>query len=140
MARGQSALEFAVVVPALVLMVVIAGDFARAFYTNIALTNAARAGAQYGSSSPIAAADANGMKAAALQDGTNVSGISASASQCTCESGTTVAACASSYCTNNPQATYVEVDTQATFNTILHYPGIPNSMALSGKAIMQVQQ
>jgi len=41
-------------------------------------------------------------------------------------------------CTNSPQATYVEVDTQATFNTIVSYPGIPSSLTVKGTAIMQV--
>ena len=70
----------------------------------------------------------------------NVSGLTATASQCTCASGSTVAACASSYCTHSAEATYVVVNTQATFKTLMTYPGVPSSVTLNGKAIMQVQE
>ena len=75
-----------------------------------------------------------------MTDGTNIPSLSATASQCTCEASTSVAACAASYCTSNPNATFVEVDTSAPFHTLVNYPGIPSSMTLSGKAIMAVQQ
>ena len=138
--RGQSAVELAIALPALAVMLAVASDFARAFYVAITLNGAARAGAQYGSESLITAADSNGMQSAAALDATNISGMATTASQCTCQSGTSVPGCASSYCTNNPGATYVLVNTQATFNTIIHYPGIPSSLTLAGHAIMQVQQ
>jgi Flp pilus assembly protein TadG len=143
--RGQSAVEFGIVVPFLALLLVIAGDFARVFYFSIAVNNAARAGAQYGSQTVITAADVAGMEAAAGTDGNNVANLSATASQCTCESPNgSVTACADTsaapYCTANSSATFVEVDTSAPFTTILHYPGLAHSFTLTGKAIMQVEQ
>jgi hypothetical protein len=51
-----------------------------------------------------------------------------------------VAACTSSYCTNNPNATFVTVNSQLSFTTIASYPGIPSSLALTGKSVMAVQQ
>ncbi len=130
----------AAVAPVLALLVLVGTDFGRLFYTSIAVSNAARAGAQYGSQSLIAAADPAGMASAAKTDASNVTGLSAVGSQCTCYSPSTVTACASSYCTSNPQATFVEVDTATTFQTLMSYPGIPSSIHLSGKAIMRVQQ
>lgn len=138
--RGQSAVELAVAVPILILLLVAGADFARIFYMSIGVNNAARAGAQYGSQTVITAADSNGMVAAAKTDGSNLANLSATASQCTCASSMTVTACPSSYCANAPQATFVEVDTQGVFQTLVNYPGIPSSTKLSGKAIMQVQQ
>jgi Flp pilus assembly protein TadG len=117
-----------------------AADFSRLFFASIAVNNAARAGAQYGSQNLVTAADAAGMQAAATTDGSNIGGITATASQCTCGTSTNVSACAANYCTDNPQATYVTVNTQATFRTFVTYPGIPSSVQLTGKAIMQVQQ
>ena len=137
--NGQSAVEMAIMVPILALLLVVAADFARLFYVYIAVNSAARAGAQYGSQSLITAADISGMKAAATLDGSNITGLTANASQCTCIEGSTVAACATSYCTANATATFVEVDTTAHFNTVVTYPGVPSSITLSGKAIMQVQ-
>ena len=107
---------------------------------SIAVNNAARAGAQYGSQTIATAADINGMKAAATQDAPDLPSLSATAQLCTCGTGSSVAACASSYCTNNPTGNYVEVDTTMTFTTTITYPGVPSSIALAGEAIMQVQQ
>jgi Flp pilus assembly protein TadG len=134
---GQSAVELAFVVPVLVVLLVVAGDFGRLFFANIGVKNAARAGAQYGSQSVITAADANGMNAAAKQD---YSTVTATASQCTCGTSSSVPKCQSSYCTNDPQGNYVTVNAQTTFKTILTYPGIPSSITLKGTAVMQVQQ
>jgi Flp pilus assembly protein TadG len=138
---GQSAVEFALAVPVLALLLVAAADFGRVFFYSIAVNNAARAGAQYGSQSVIAAANPSGMATAAVTDGADIPGIAATASQCTCESPAgTVKACAASYCGANGSATFVEVDTSATFTTLVNYPGLTNSFTLTGKAIMQVQQ
>jgi Flp pilus assembly protein TadG len=132
--------ELAIAVPVLCLLLVASADFARVFYFSIAVDNAARAGAQYGSQTIATAGDINGMKAAATQDASDLPSLAATARLCTCGTGSSVAACASSYCTNNPTGNYVEVDTTMTFNTIVTYPGIPSTVALAGKAIMQVQQ
>lgn len=139
-AGGQSAIELAAVIPALLLALLAGADFARIFYMSIAVNNAARAGAQYGSQTVATAADSGGMVAAAKTDGANVANLAVTATQCTCESSSFVAACPASYCTNDPQATFVEVDTQAPFHTVVNYPGIPSSTTVSGKAIMQVAQ
>ena len=87
-----------------------------------------------------AADDVTGMKNAATQDSPDLPTLTATARQCTCGTGSSVAACAASYCSNNPSGNYVEVDTSMIFNTTITYPGIPSSVALAGKAIMQVQQ
>jgi Flp pilus assembly protein TadG len=132
--------EFAIALPVLALLLVASSDFARVFYFSIAVNNAARAGAQYGSQSIVTASDTTGMRNAATQDASNLPSLSASARQCTCGTGSSVSACGSSYCTDNPTGNYVEVDTNMTFNTTIAYPGIPSSIALAGKAVMQVQQ
>lgn len=136
--RGQSAVELALVTPILVVLLLVAADFGRVFYTSIAVNNAARAGAQYGSESIVTAADSAGITAAARTDGW--SSLSVTATQCTCETSTIVTACATSYCTNNPSATYVTVTVTAPFTTLVAYPGLPSSITLTGQAIMQVQQ
>jgi Flp pilus assembly protein TadG len=136
---GQSALELAIILPVLLLLLLAAADFGRALYVSAAVQNAARAGAQYGSQSVITAADSAGMVAAAKKDASEITNLTATASQCTCASSSNVAACPQSYCTNNPEANYVEVDTHASFQLIGTYLGIPSPVQLSGKAVMQVQ-
>jgi Flp pilus assembly protein TadG len=140
-ARGQSYVELAFVLPVLAIVLVVAADFGRLFFAYVGVIDAARAGAQYGSNSVITAADATGMSAAARQDGINVANLTVSASQCTCGTATsTIPACASNFCTNDPQGNYVVVNTQVPFTTIVKYPGVPSSITLNGQAVMQVQQ
>jgi Flp pilus assembly protein TadG len=138
--RGQSAVELAVVVPILALLLVVSSDFARMFYVSVAVHSAARSGAQYGAQSVITAADITGMTDAAKLDGSNIANLSVTAKLCTCQVSTTVTHCGTGYCTNAPQATYVEVDTSAPFNTLLNFPGVPSSTTLSSQAILQVEQ
>src|SRR5271167_511506 len=98
-ARGQSYVELAFALPVLVIILVVAADFGRLFYTYVGVINAARAGAQYGSNSVITAADATGMSAAAKQDGVNVANLTVTASQCTCGTATSpIPACAANFC------------------------------------------
>jgi Flp pilus assembly protein TadG len=134
---GQSLAEFAMVAPVLMLLLVGVADFGRVFYTAIELNNAARAGTQYGIQSPANGADTAGMIQAAENDASSISGVSATASEyCECPDGTTQA-CSSTPCAD--MRVYVEVDTSATFNTLLNYPGIPASVSLTGKSVVRQQ-
>ncbi len=139
-AKGQAAVEMAAVIPVLVLLLLAATDFGRLYYTNIEVVDAARAGAQYGSQSVITAADAPGMRQSASNAAPDLSGMSPTASQCTCIGGSSVTTCPTSYCTTSPTGTFVEVDTSTTFNTLVSYPVFGSSIPLSGKAVMMVAQ
>ncbi len=50
--RGQALVEFALIVPILLFLLVIAIDFGRLFYLNIGINNGAREGASYGARQP----------------------------------------------------------------------------------------
>ena len=89
-ARGQSYVELAFALPVLAIILVVAADFGRLFYTYIEVINAARAGAQYGSNSVVTAANTAGMVAAAKQDGVNIPNLTVTASQCTCGTATAI--------------------------------------------------
>ena len=132
--------ELALALPALILLLLAAADFGRLFYVWIAVNNAARAGAQYGSQTVITAANSTGIILAATTDAAGIAGFTATASQCTCVTGTSVPVCSGSNynCTNAPMATYVIVDTTAPFSTIMNYPGSPTLITVRGEAIMQV--
>ncbi len=64
-ARGQALVELALITPVLLLLLLIAVDFGRLFFTYIQLNNAAREGAAYGASSP---ADSTGITAAVRRE------------------------------------------------------------------------
>jgi Flp pilus assembly protein TadG len=140
MSRGQSLTELILVLPVLLLLLLAGADFGRFCYAQIALDGAARAGAQYGSQSVVTAADSGGIVRAARTDGSNIAALTATASQCTCESPSSVPSCPTGYCAAQASATFVEVDTRAPFQTIVPYPGIPSPIVLSGRAIMEVAQ
>ncbi|HET6381283.1 MAG TPA: PKD domain-containing protein [candidate division Zixibacteria bacterium] len=71
--RGQSLVEFALLLPLFVLFLVIAVDFGRVFFTYIQMTNAAREAAYWGTSAPDRPADEAGMLAKAQAE-TNAQG------------------------------------------------------------------
>jgi Flp pilus assembly protein TadG len=91
--RGQSSVELALVAPVLILLLVVSGDFAPLFFTDIALNHAARAGAQYGSQTVITAADNTGMTRAVTTTGASIAGLAVTTKQCICGVSATVAAC-----------------------------------------------
>ena len=149
--KGQSAVEFAMAAPALVLLLLVIVDFGRFFFVATGVTAAARAGAQYGSQTLGTASDNSGMTSASNTQWNNTAlSLTVTPSQCTCVSGSSLAACPVSYCTDDAQATFVEVDTQVTYAQVTAYLKIPavisnllnlqGSATLKGKAIMQVQQ
>lgn len=145
--KGQSAVEFGLALFVLPLMLVVAADFGRVFFIDIAVNNAARAGAQYGSQTNTTAADSDGMVSEAQADGANIPNFGTpTASQCTCgipnpPTNPPCSSISSTYCAHAPsKAVFVTVNTSATYRTILTYPGVPSSMTLTGKAIMQVQE
>lgn len=134
--KGQSVVEIALAAPVLALLLVAVADFARVFYASIEVANVARAGVQYGVQNYTTGIDYPGMENAALNDGQNISGLQATASEF-CQCGSQTVACSPSQC-SQPQI-FVQVTTNATFNTLLHYPGIQSSIPLSSIAVMEVQ-
>jgi Flp pilus assembly protein TadG len=138
LSAGQTAVELALALPLLVVLLMFVAEFLRIYYTAIELNNAARAGVQYGINSPANAADVQGMQQAALNDGSDITGMTATASQyCECSNGSSVSCGTANACSD--ERVYVEVNTTATFNTLTDWPGIPKSIALSGRAVMRAQ-
>jgi Flp pilus assembly protein TadG len=140
---GGAMVELALVVPIFTTLLVGAAEFARVAYASIEVSNAARAGVAYGSQSSSTASDLTGMQTAATNDGGNVSGLSATASQFwACSSSTVPYVQLSSppTCTGtgNHLLNYVQVTTTATVNPLVHLPGLPATYTLRGLAIMRV--
>ena len=140
--NGQSGVELAASMAILSLLLLLASDFGRMYYTYVTVSDAARAGAQFGAQSVVTAANASGIAAAVTSDAGNISLASGSptVSQCTCIStAKIVAQCSTSYnCTTNPFATWVTVIVSAPFTTLVRYPGLPNPVTLTSTAQMEV--
>src|SRR6266545_8094363 len=121
--RGSAIVELAVALPMLVMLVVGAADFARVFYFAHTLTNAARAGAQYGIQEGKYTQTANMESTATSAAGTIP--IDAEASYlCQCATDTAYTStpptggCASCSGTGQHLVIQVTVTTSSTFNTI----------------------
>jgi hypothetical protein len=139
---GVAFVELALVLPVLLLMGIGTIEFGRLAYCSIEVSNAAHAGAQYGSQSPTAAVDIAGMVQAALDDGINLSpALNATAAHfCQCSTGSSAPNCALTDCSGSRLIEYVQVNTSAKITPLFNYPGISSLFNLSGQAIMRVAQ
>jgi len=136
--RGSALVELALVSPVLLMMLAGVLNYGFALRTAAVAANAARIGAQYGSSSPTTATDTAGIRNAALNSAPNVSGLSvASANSCQCPGGTAVN-CSGS-CSNGKMLMYVQVTVSGTAQDFFAYTGLPFSGAVSAQAKMRAQ-
>ena len=149
---GGALIELALVLPVLVLVFVGTIDFGRVFYASQSLTNAARAGVQYGAHTPARSADIAGMENTA-EAASSSPGITAAASrlcQCATDTGTFSATSPSANDCTTPAATAcpgghrvitVTVTTTKTFNTLMTggLPSFLQSLALTRTATMRAQ-
>jgi Flp pilus assembly protein TadG len=138
--RGVAAIEFAVMAACLVLMMVCVVDIGMGLYRKMQVQNAAQAGAQYALLNGFTA----GSIANAVTSATSFSGISASPPPtkycgCASNSGITSLSCSSSCADGSAPATYVSVSAQGTYDTVLPYPLIPNSFALTAQSVVRIQ-
>ena len=138
--RGQAAVELALSVPLLLMMFLVVVETGRAFYIAISVSNAARAGVQYGSQNLSTAADNAGMQAAAANDAPNIVGMTTTATHfCQCANGT-ASTCLSTDCAGSHRLLYTQVNTSAPYTPLVNFMGILPSMTVPGKAVMRVVQ
>lgn len=139
--HGQSLVEISLMLPVLFLLLLGAAQFGYLFYAHIEVTNAARAGVQYGAQNHATASDNPGMTLAALQDGTNISTLSVTPSHsCACSGGTGTSTCTVGDCPGYRILEYVQVNTSAVVTPPVHLLGTPTTYTLNGLAIMRVEQ
>jgi len=143
---GASLVEFALVLPFLLLLLLGVIDLGRAYYLSIEVCNAAYAGALYGTQNPT---DTTGMKAAALADvpdlstGSNAMTPNAYAG-CECTDGSS----ATTPCPATPPScpspaflvNYVQVTTSYNYKALFPWPGVPSPLSLRGSAWLRVGQ
>lgn len=135
--EGASLLELALTMPLLLLLLVAATDFGRAYYLAMEVAGAAHAGAEYGFQNPT---DTTGIQAAAKDDAPDVPNLTVAtpAYGCECSDGTSYSASctATPSCLNNVVYT-VKVTVSTTFKPLLPWPGIPSAFSLSNSATMR---
>jgi Flp pilus assembly protein TadG len=137
---GVASVEFALLGTMLAMMLLGATDFARVLYAGITVTNAARAGTQYGTQSTAKTTDFAGMQQAALTDAQDLTGVSAVAVRfCECPDGTSVNCSGGSCGVQGASRIYVRVTVTKTFTMITSFPGLPHQMALQQISTVRAQ-
>jgi Flp pilus assembly protein TadG len=133
---GSSLLEFAIVLPVLLVLLIGLIDLGRAAYFGILTANAARAGAQYGAQSIYTSTDTTGMSSAAIADAPGI-GLTAVGSTLCSINGGALTTCPSNI---NGQTVvyYVKVHASGTFASLVRYPGLPPQISISGDSVVRV--
>jgi Flp pilus assembly protein TadG len=137
--RGIATIEFALIAPLLLLLVAGVLDYTMLMRTAIAVADAARAGAQYGSLSSANASNTAGMQSAAINAAPDINGLTVTAVKvCQCSDGSTVN-CSGGTCTTGPVRIYAQVTVQATCSAIFSYLQLPFTGVVVSKASMRAQ-
>jgi Flp pilus assembly protein TadG len=143
---GQSLVEFALMLPLLLLLLIGVIEIGRYAYIAILVGNAARAGAAYGSQTHITAADQTGIIAAADNDfqnnGQNVSTLNVTKTYaCGCDNAGTISVtdCTSGICpTGQNKVVSLQVTASFMFSSLFNYPGIPSPITVARTATMRI--
>ena len=139
--EGLAAIELAWVAPVLVLLMTGGWDLGNVIYQAERLTNAARAGAQYGLATNNNT-DYTGMVQAARNDANDPnSALNVTANQvCTCPGGTPTAAACGGTCANGAsQLAYVQVTAKENYSTMFTYPFVSNPVSLTGTVMLRFE-
>lgn len=166
---GTSLIEFAFLLPILLILVLGIIEIGRYAELSIQVASAARAGAQYGAQNLATAASSSAIQSAAVNDSqipacgsitttNNTPGclavpypVNAYQGQgyvlCGCStdgSGSQPvppgATCPASCSSPAHPLVYVQVNTQAIFNSLFQYPGIPSPITVNGSVQLRVGQ
>lgn len=138
--RGVALIEFAIIAPILVILMVCTIDLAMGIYRKMQVQNAAQAGAQY---AMLRGFNASSISSAVV-NATKFSGVSASPGPiqfCGCASSTGVSSAAcNSTCSGGALAgTYVTVSAKGTYKTLLLYPSIPENFNFTAQSTVRIQ-
>lgn len=138
---GGALIELALVTPVFLALLAGASEYAVLEYDAMEVSSAARAGVAYGSQSSTTASDTAGMRAAALADGPDVSGLTATPTEFwSCSNAPATQFTSPPTCTTgNHVLNYVHVTTSATVKPWIHIPGFPSTYTLTGLSVMRVQ-
>lgn len=138
--KGSALVELAIALPIIILLAIGVADFGRMFFTGIAVANAARAAAEYGSTKVTSMSDTSKVNQAGRDEAGDISGVLVTSEQfCRCPDGTTpdcAGTCPSPYTWTE---VFVKAKATKTFSLILHYPGIPQTLTFTDSATFRAQ-
>ncbi len=142
---GQALVEVALTLPLLLILLLGSVELGRMEYAGIELTNAARAGVQYGAQGPFYSGDTPGITTAAQNEANdiyslNTTGFTVSSSLAnSCSDGSTLSgtppACTGTYGVVEQNLT---VTAQTTFDPLIYLPGMAHTITVQGRATQKV--
>jgi Flp pilus assembly protein TadG len=127
--RGQSLAELALVTPVILLLVLGAVDFGRAYFAHVSVTNAARNGADYAAQNDSAAADTAGIREVVMWEMSELVNTSGTNPEVTVATGT-----------DTQDGDYAEVTVTYEFSTLVPWPGLPDSIDVARTVRSKVAQ
>ena len=136
---GQSLIELSMVGGLLVLLFLATIEFGQLIHSSIEISNAARAGVQYGAQGSYSAQDTTGIQNAAAAAAPDLSINTTSSYGCECSNGTS-STCSIGDCSSSHIEETVTVNTQVTIHPIVKMPLFPSSYTLNGQAIQKCAQ
>jgi Flp pilus assembly protein TadG len=128
--RGAATIELAIVLPLLITVLLGATDFGRVSYSSIAIVNAARSGAEYGSMNPYSSSTSTSWQTGVTQAVTN------ELSQSTVFDINKLTVTASSV-TDSSGFPLVTVQVTYPFKTIVNWTFIPSSFNVQKSVVMR---
>jgi len=138
---GQALIETALSLSLLILLLLGAAEFGRLTYAAIEVADAARAGAAYAAQRSGTASDAVGILTAAQNNAPDLSGLTATSSiSCVCSNGSSASCTDNTACSTSHVVETVTINTQASFDPIIHVPGLPTKYTLQGQAVQKCLQ
>ena len=137
---GNVAVEFAFVLPILLLLAAGAFDFGQGFKEKMRLEGAARAGAQFALYNSGKVDDSAGVIQSARDDADDTAGVLTVTPvyYCTCLDGTPLA-CGGSCAGGEVPLRYIQVDISRNFELMFDYPLISDPLVIRGHAELRLR-
>ncbi|MGH6845398.1 MAG: TadE/TadG family type IV pilus assembly protein [Methylocella sp.] len=134
--RGSIAVEFALIGPALVLLLMAATDLSMAIHARAEVGNAARAGAEYAETHSFNSSSITN----AVTSATSLSGVTATPTPstfcgCATASGIAQQTCGTACAAGGKTGTYVSVTAQATYSPLFPTHWNPNPVNMSATVV-----
>lgn len=136
--RGQALVETAVTLSMLLIMLIGATEIGRIAWATIQVTAAARAAVQYGDMDRAAASDIGGIQNAGYAAAPSLTNLTILPTfSCICGDGTALA-CGSTDCGSSFAEVVLTVKSSATFDPLIHLPGLPTTYTLQAQAVQKI--
>ncbi|MEO5589049.1 MAG: TadE/TadG family type IV pilus assembly protein [Gemmatimonadaceae bacterium] len=139
---GGAMVELAVVLPVLILIAIGVMDYGRVYAASVAISNAARAGAEYASQTPANSGDQTAVKQFTAQEGAEAGLVIANVVSnrvCRCSGSATQINCVTGTCGGyGAVQQFEEVIATRAVPLLLRYPGLPASITISRTAVFRI--